>query len=160
MKNNKFKVGDSVQIIDCDYAQNTGRVGAKAKIIPHTKGNSYDYLLQFEDGEIGYYNEDEMILITPQINKTVNENSLIINTPTFNAEELSCGSLIYVNKGYLQLQGFIAYLSPKVLTIGYYDEESEDLKCSLETIDVERVVSGEYTVELIRKAIPLELQGA
>lgn len=86
-------------------------------------------------------------------------NPLIINAPTFNLEELQLGSLVYINKGYLQLQGFIADASPKVITLAYYDAESEHNKCSFETIVIEDVLNGEQTIEVIRKAIPLELQG-
>jgi hypothetical protein len=155
--NVKFEVGDFAVLKDMKYAREWNRVGQKVEIVG-VNVDEFDLRIKFEDDTTDLYQDYELDRID-ETQETEVINHLIVNTPTFNISELPYGSLIYVNKRYIQLQGFVADINPKILTLGYYDADEYGSKCSHETVDIERVVTGEYTVELIRKAIPLELQG-
>jgi len=154
MKTVKYKEGAKVKVLDCTHSRATERVNEYAIIsIVVNDGQLFEYRLLFLDGATDYYNHDELSVITDGVNES--KSTIIITNPTFNLLELPKGSLIYVNKGYTQFQGFISEITPHLLILSYYDDEAERPCVSQETVDVDRVASGEYTVELIRKAISL-----
>jgi hypothetical protein len=82
------------------------------------------------------------------------QHNLIITHPTFNLEELTLGSIVLMDKGYLRIQGVLTKIKPDKLWVTYYDPLSHD-SVSVESMDVRHVVSRSQSIEIISQAIPI-----
>lgn len=152
----RFKIGDKVRILDCEYARNAGIISFEGVIDEYKDGSDYHYNVSLlgETDIVGdkyaLLADNELVLFADIVIKK--EHPYISYNPTFNLEVLQLGSLIHINKGYLNLQGILTKVSLTELTIAYYDYESSS-KVSRETVNIKDIINGQQSFEIIREAI-------
>lgn len=143
----EYKIGAKVKILESQRAEHWNIVGETGELIGV---NSIFLKIRVNERTVNLLkNEVEFLLEDP-----FTPENLIIFSPTFNQEEIKCGSLANIDKGYLKLQGVVTEVTPYKVTLSYYDPLGNN-QVSQETIHIKDVTNGTQLITVIKQAIPL-----